>query len=231
VEGFLAMITRGTGKRHEAEIKRTPLSEFANIRSNGIKAFDIDEGDELGWVLRTRGNDDIILVTREGQSIRFNEKDATSRSRAAGGVKALVFKEGKPNDAVVTAAVVDEEASLLVVSAKGFGKRTKLDDYRVQGRGGSGILTMDVTDKTGVIVGAEVVENDDRLLVMTQNGKGIRIRVKEIRTTGRVAQGVKLIDLAASDQVRSIARIIQGADDGDLDADETAEETQDAPES
>jgi DNA gyrase subunit A len=230
VEGFLAMITRGTGKRHEAEIKRTPLSEFANIRSNGIKAFDIDEGDELGWVLRTRGNDDIILVTREGQSIRFNEKDATSRSRAAGGVKALVFKEGKPNDAVVTAAVVDEEASLLVVSAKGFGKRTKLDDYRVQGRGGSGILTMDVTDKTGVIVGAEVVENDDRLLVMTQNGKGIRIRVKEIRTTGRVAQGVKLIDLAASDQVRSIARIIQGADDGDLDPDETAEETQDAPE-
>jgi DNA gyrase subunit A len=223
VEGYLAMITRGTGKRHEAEVKRTPLSEFANIRSNGIKAFDIDEGDELGWVLRTRGNDDIILVTREGQSIRFNEKDATSRSRAAGGVKALVFKEGKPNDAVVTAAVVDEDASLLVVSANGFGKRTKLDEYRVQGRGGSGILTMDVTDKTGVIVGAEVVENDDRLLVMTLNGKGIRIRVKEIRTTGRVAQGVKLIDLGAGDSVRSIARIIQGADDGDIEGEEGEE--------
>jgi len=223
VEGYLAMITRGTGKRHEAEVKRTPLSEFANIRSNGIKAFDIDEGDELGWVLRTRGNDDIILVTREGQSIRFNEKDATSRSRAAGGVKALVFKEGKPNDAVVTAAVVDEDASLLVVSANGYGKRTKLDEYRVQGRGGSGILTMDVTDKTGVIVGAEVVENDDRLLVMTLNGKGIRIRVKEIRTTGRVAQGVKLIDLGAGDSVRSIARIIQGADDGDIEGEEGEE--------
>jgi DNA gyrase subunit A len=223
VEGYLAMITRGTGKRHEAEVKRTPLSEFANIRSNGIKAFDIDEGDELGWVLRTRGNDDIILVTREGQSIRFNEKDATSRSRAAGGVKAQVFKEGKPNDAVVTAAVVDEDASLLVVSANGYGKRTKLDEYRVQGRGGSGILTMDVTDKTGVIVGAEVVENDDRLLVMTLNGKGIRIRVKEIRTTGRVAQGVKLIDLGAGDSVRSIARIIQGADDGDIEGEEGEE--------
>ncbi len=225
VEGYLAMITRGTGKRHEAEVKRTPLSEFANIRSNGIKAFDIDEGDELGWVLRTRGNDDIILVTREGQSIRFNEKDATSRSRAAGGVKALVFKDGKPNDAVVTAAVVDEDASLLVVSANGYGKRTKLDEYRVQGRGGSGILTMDVTDKTGVIVGAEVVENDDRLLVMTLNGKGIRIRVKEIRTTGRVAQGVKLIDLGAGDSVRSIARIIQGADDGDVEGEEGEEST------
>lgn len=223
VEGYLAMITRGTGKRHEAEVKRTPLSEFANIRSNGIKAFDIDEGDELGWVLRTRGNDDIILVTREGQSIRFNEKDATSRSRAAGGVKALVFKDGKPNDAVVTAAVVDEDASLLVVSANGYGKRTKLDEYRVQGRGGSGILTMDVTEKTGVIVGAEVVENDDRLLVMTLNGKGIRIRVKEIRTTGRVAQGVKLIDLGAGDSVRSIARIIQGADDGDIEGEEGEE--------
>ena len=230
VEGYLAMITRGTGKRHESEVKRTPLSEFANIRSNGIKAFDIDEGDELGWVLRTRGNDDIILITREGQSIRFNEKDATSRSRAAGGVKALVFKDGKPNDAVVTAAVVDEDASLLVVSANGFGKRTKLDEYRVQGRGGSGILTMDVTDKTGVIVGAEVVENDDRLLVMTMNGKGIRIRVKEIRTTGRVAQGVKLIDLAASDKVRSIARIIQGADDGDIEGEESADDVNESAE-
>jgi DNA gyrase subunit A len=135
----------------------------------------------------------------------------------------LVFKDGKPNDAVVTAAVVDEEASLLVVSANGYGKRTKLDEYRVQGRGGSGILTMDVTDKTGVIVGAEVVENDDRLLVMTLNGKGIRIRVKEIRTTGRVAQGVKLIDLGAGDSVRSIARIIQGADDGDVEGEEGEE--------
>ncbi|HSI73957.1 MAG TPA: DNA gyrase subunit A [Fimbriimonas sp.] len=228
-EGFLTMVTRGTGPRRQAEIKRTALSAFANIRNNGLIAFDIEEGDELGWALKTRGIDDVILITREGQSIRFDEKDATSRSRAAGGVKAITFKEGKPNDQVVSAAVVDEECTLLVVSEHGYGKRTALDEYRIQGRGGSGILTMNCTDKTGEIVGAEVVENDDRLLIMTTKGKGIRVKVKEIRTTGRVAQGVKLINLASGDQVRSIARIIKSEDDGDLEVDETeAAVTEDA---
>jgi DNA gyrase subunit A len=224
-EGFLTMVTRGTGPRRQAEIKRTSLSAFANIRNNGLIAFDIEEGDELGWALKTRGTDDVILITREGQSIRFDEKDATSRSRAAGGVKAITFKEGKPNDQVVSAAVVNEECTLLVVSENGYGKRTALDEYRVQGRGGSGILTMNCTDKTGEIVGAEVVENDDRLLIMTTKGKGIRLKIKEIRTTGRVAQGVKLINLAAGDQVRSIARIIKAEDDGELEVEETEEAT------
>jgi DNA gyrase subunit A len=215
VDGYLAMVTSGCGKRHESEIKRTPLRDFANIRSNGLKAFDIDEGDELGWVLRTTGNDDIILVTRYGQSIRFNENDATARSRAAGGVKAMVFKSDAEDEQTVSAHVADDELTLLVVSENGFGKRTPISDYRVQGRGGSGILTMNCTDKTGRVVGAEVVTPDDKLLVMTQNGKGIRLRVKEIRETGRVAQGVKLIDLATGDHVRSIARIVQQADDGE----------------
>lgn len=216
-EGFLTMITRGTGEKHSAEIKRTPLSAFANIRNNGLIAFDIEEGDELGWALRTRGKDDVILVTREGQSIRFSEEEATSRSRAAGGVKAISFKEGNPDDKVVTAAVVDEELSLLVVSENGYGKRTKLDEYRVQGRGGSGILTMNCTEKTGKIVGAEVVEEDDKLLLMTTKGKGIRMRIKEIRATGRVAQGVRLVNMADGDQVASIARIVKGTDDGEVE--------------
>jgi DNA gyrase subunit A len=223
-EGFLTMVTRGTGPKRQAEIKRTTLAAFANIRNNGLIAFDIEEGDELGWALRTRGNDDVILITREGQSIRFDEKTATSRSRAAGGVKAITFKEGKPDDQVVSAAVVDEACTLLVVSENGFGKRTPMDDYRVQGRGGSGILTMNCTDKTGMIVGAEVVEDDDRLLIMTIKGKGIRLKVKDIRTTGRVAQGVKLINLASGDHIRSIARIIKGEDDGDLEVEEGEEQ-------
>ena len=214
-DGFLAMITKGTGPKHNAEIKRTPLSAFANIRNNGLIAFDIEDGDELGWALRTTGKDDIILVTREGQSIRFSEEDATSRSRAAGGVRAVQFKAGNPDDQVVTAAVVDEALSLLVVSENGFGKRTGLDEYRVQSRGGSGILTMNCTEKTGKVIGAEVVENDDRLLLMTHKGKGIRMKVKEIRTTGRVAQGVKLVNMTGDDQVASIARIVKGTDDGE----------------
>lgn len=224
-DGFLTMITRGTGAKDSAEIKRTPLSAFANIRNNGLIAFDIEEGDELGWALRTRGNDDVILVTREGQSIRFNETQATSRSRAAGGVRAIQFKEGNPEDQVVTAAVVDEELSLLVVSENGYGKRTKLDEYRVQSRGGSGILTMNCTDKTGLVVGAEVVEDDDKLLLMTTKGKGIRMRIKEIRATGRVAQGVRLVNLSSGDAVASIARIVKGTDDGEgdeVDSPETA---------
>jgi DNA gyrase subunit A len=217
VDGFLTMVTRGTGQKRYAEIKRTSLRDFSNIRNNGLIAFDIEEGDELGWALKTRGSDDIMLVTREGQSIRFSEKDATSRSRAAGGVRAISFKEDSAEDRVVTAAVVDDQATLLVVSDLGFGKRTPMTDYRVQTRGGSGILTMNCTEKTGKIVGAEVVENDDRLLVMTHKGKGIRMKVKEIRTTGRVAQGVKLVNLAAGDTVASIARIVKGTDDGDLE--------------
>lgn len=223
-EGYLTMITRGTGPKRVSEIKRTTLSAFANIRNNGLIAFDIEEGDELGWALRTRGNDDVILITHYGQSIRFNETVATSRSRAAGGVKAIVFKEDKPDDYVVSAGVIRPEATLLVVGSKGFGKRTNLDEYRVQGRGGSGILTMNVTEKTGKIVGAHIVEEDDRLLLMTQQGKGIRLRVKDIRLVGRIAQGVKLIDLAAGDEVRSIARVVQGTDDGELDDATVAEE-------
>ncbi|MBS1716357.1 MAG: DNA gyrase subunit A [Armatimonadetes bacterium] len=210
-DGFMTMITR------YGEIKRTPLSAFVNLRNNGLIAFDIEEGDELGWALKTRGNDDIILVTRNGQSVRFNEKQATSRSRAAGGVRAMRLKG---DDIIIGAGLVNENAELLVVGAGGYGKRTPLSDYRIQGRGGSGILTMNVTEKTGQIVGAEVVDADDRLLVMTVNGKGIRMKVKDIRVVGRVAQGVKLIDLAAGDQVRSIARIVQEADEGDIEDDD-----------
>lgn len=211
-EGFLSMVTR------KGEIKRTELSKFSNIRSNGLIAFNIEEGDELGWVLRTTGSQDIIMITREGQSIRFNETQARGRGRQAGGVRAVSFKND--DDHLVSAAIVRNEASLLVVGENGYGKRTMLEEYRVQGRGGSGILTMNVTPKTGRIVGAEVVEDDDRLLLMTTQGKGIRMKVKDIRMVGRIAQGVKLIDLAAGDQVRSIARIVQSADDGDADDDD-----------
>lgn len=228
-DGFLTMITRGTGPKHSSEIKRTPLKDFSNIRNNGLIAFDIEDGDELGWALRSRGTDDVILITREGQSIRFNEAEATSRSRAAGGVRAISFKTDE--DFVVSAAMVDETCELLVVSELGFGKRTPVADYRVQGRGGSGILTMNCTDKTGKVVGAEVVDDSDRLLVMTVKGKGIRVKVKEIRTTGRVAQGVKLIDMKDGDAVKSIARIVKSTDDGDTDDDDSeTTETGDAVE-
>lgn len=199
-QGFLTMITEF------GEVKRTALERFANLRSNGLNAFDIEEGDELGWVHQTSGEDDLIIVTREGKSIRFNENDVTARSRQAGGVRAM--RLGK-DDVIVSADIADEEMDLLVVGENGFGKRTAISEYRAQKRGGSGILTMNVTDKTGKIIGAEMVDDRDKLLILTTNGKGIRINVKGIRQVGRVAQGVKLINLADGDQVASMARLVQ----------------------
>ncbi len=207
-EGFLTMITR------RGEIKRTEMAKFANIRANGLIAFDIEENDELGWVLKTRGSDDVIIITHNGQSIRFNETQARGRGRTAGGVRAMTLKG---DDIIVSADGIRPEATLLVVGEKGYGKRTNLEEYRIQGRGGSGILTMNCTDKTGRIVSGEVVDDEDRLIVMTHNGKAIRMKVKDVRVTGRVAQGVKLINLAGGDSIRSIARVVQDADEGELE--------------
>lgn len=199
--GYLTMITR------KGEIKRTALSEFANLRSNGLNAFDLEPGDSLGWVLHTSGKDDVLLVTKAGLAIRFPETGVPVRSRAAGGVKAITL--GK-EDALVSACRVQPDALLLVVSENGFGKCTPLKEYRVQSRGGKGIFTMNVTRKTGNVVAAEVVEKDDKLILVTTNSKGIRLRVADLRITGRIAQGVKLIDLAEGDTVAAITRIVLG---------------------
>ncbi len=198
-EGYLTMVTRN------GEIKRTPLSEFTNLRSNGLNAFDLEPGDALGWVLHTSGNDEILLVTRAGLAIRFPETDVPIRSRSAGGVRAI--RLGK-NDALVSACRVVPNALLLVVSENGYGKCTPLKEYRAQSRGGKGIYTMNVTRKTGNVVAAEVVEKDDKLILITANAKGIRLRVSDLRITGRIAQGVKLIDLADGDTVSAVTRIV-----------------------
>ncbi len=205
-EGYLTLITK------LGEIKRTALSNFANIRSNGLIAFDIEKDDELSWAHKTSGNDDIIIVTRCGQSIRFAESTIKNRSRSAGGIRAITLKN---KDEIVSSAIIQPDASLLVVGENGFGKRTDLNEYRVQGRGGSGVLTMNCTEKTGLIVGAEVVNDDDRLLIMTTKGKAIRMIVKDIRIVGRITQGVKLINLGKDDAVRSIARVVADADEGE----------------
>jgi DNA gyrase subunit A len=205
-EGFFIMVTQN------GEVKRTPVANFQNIRSNGLRAFDIEQGDSLRWVLRSKGDQDVIIVTREGMSIRFNEQELTSRSRVAGGVRGIRLKKG---DQVVSAMLVDDEGlDVLAVGELGLGKRTTIDDYRRQKRGGMGIKTMNVTNKTGKVVGALIVSDEDRLAVMTTKGKTIRLRVNEIRRVGRIAQGVKLIDLAPDDRIASIARLITETDTG-----------------
>jgi DNA gyrase subunit A len=206
-EGFLIMSTK------LGEVKRTPIAAFANIRSNGLRAFDIEEGDELCWVMRSTGKQDVLFISRNGMSIRFNESALTGRSRAAGGVRGMRLK--KDDVMVASLLVEDPELDVLVVGENGLGKRTPLSEYRPQGRGGSGLITMNVTARTGKVVGAEIVEKDDQLVAMTQSGKAIRLRVKTIRTVGRIAQGVKLIDLKRDDEVVSIARVVTDAEDGD----------------
>ena len=222
-DGYLAMVTRGTGPKRSPEVKRTPLKSFANLRNNGLIAFDIEEGDELGWALRTRGDDDIILVCREGLSLRFNEKDLRERSRGAGGVRAFTFKPRNTEDYLVAATVAEDEKNLLVVSELGMGKLTPVQAYRPQNRGGQGNLTFKITEKTGRLIGAEVVDDDDKLLLTTTKGKGIRMRMKDIRQTGRVAQGVSLVRLGAGDFVAALARLVKGVDDGEIEDDSEEE--------
>ncbi|MCC6444330.1 MAG: DNA gyrase subunit A [Armatimonadetes bacterium] len=202
-KGFLVMATA------RGEIKKTALEEFEHIRSNGIKAFDIEDGDELRWATHTSGKNDIIMVTRKGMAIRFTEEDLRNAGRASGGVRGIVLQNG---DAVVSMDIARDKSDLLVAAENGLGKRTPLKEYRPQGRGGRGIQTMNITDRTGDVIDAKVVDKEDRVLLLTANGIGLKLRVAEIRSAGRATQGVKLINLDDGDQVTTIERIVRKAD-------------------
>ena len=197
-DGYMMMATE------MGEVKKTDLAEFHNLRSNGLRAFDIEEGDALRWVSISRGGDEVILVTRKGMSIRFSEKDLRSAGRAAGGVRGIRLAG---DDKVVGMTIVRSNCELLVATEKGFGKRTTLESYRSQTRGGKGIKTMNLSDKTGSIVETAVVDDSDKIVIITTNGIMLKIRVAEIRSCGRSTQGVKLINVSHGDSVGSLARI------------------------
>jgi DNA gyrase subunit A len=210
---YLVMGTR------RGEVKRIALSEFANLRANGLFAFDLEEGDELGWVQVTSGNDELVFVTRQGMSLRFHESDVRSMGRAAGGVRGIQL--GK-DDAVVALVKVYKDRDLLVISEKGYGKRTPFSEYRVQGRGGKGIITFNVTQRTGLLVDAKGVLPDDRIIAVTAQGKAIRVPVSQIRRTGRNAQGVRIMTPEQGDYVTALARIVQRIDDEGVEEGEEA---------
>ena len=203
VQGFLLMATEC------GEVKRTPLSEFTNLRNNGLIVFDIEENDALKWVAHTSGTDEVILVTRKGMSIRFSEEGITPRSRAAGGVRGIMLSEAK-DDLIVGMGIVQPDLDLLVIGERGISKRTPLKDYRSQTRGGKGILTMSLSEKTGDIVDAQIVSPEDRLLIMTREGITIHLRVDDIRSLSRNTQGVRAINVAEDDRVASVERMIDG---------------------
>ncbi len=200
---FVVMATR------KGIVKKTELMAFSNIRASGIKAIVFDEGDELIRARISGGQDDIFMATRSGQSIRFSENDVRAMGRAARGVKGISLS--KPDDEVVAMEVLPgdpEEAKLLrllSVSSRGYGKRTPLDDYRVQGRGGSGIINLKTGDKIGDLVSVRTVHQDDDVIVITNRGQLIRTNVNSISEMGRATQGVRVIRVDDGEDVQGVA--------------------------
>jgi DNA gyrase subunit A len=193
-------------------VKKTSLNEFSNVRKGGIIAIGIEPGDTLIDVKLTRGStgesdpgDDVVLITKDGMSIRFHESDVRSMGRAAGGVRGINLEKG---DALVAAAIVVSDAALLVAGENGIGKRTGFDEYRVQSRGGKGIITMKTGDKTGGVVGALTARDTDEIMLITVGGQMVRTNVKDIREAGRNTMGVKLVNLDAGDKLQAIAPVI-----------------------
>lgn len=199
-EGYLVMFTK------KGIVKKTLLEEYSNPRGKGVIAITLDEGDELIAVRKTNGQNDFIIGTREGLSIRFNEEDVRPMGRIARGVIGIRLQEG---DEVVSAEVIETNTTLLTVTEKGFGKRTALNEYPVQGRGGKGVISIKVTPKGGKAVGLIQVRDEDEVVMITNSGKLIRTVANNISILGRNTQGVKLMDVEPDDRVVSIGRVAE----------------------
>ena len=221
---YLLFCTRG------GKIKKTALSAYGNVRAVGLIGINVREGDELIDVQVTGGDEDVILATRNGLAIRFRESDAREMGRVTEGVRGIRLGEG---DRVIGMVVVArDEATLLVVSEAGMGKRSEIDAYRLQGRGGKGVINLKTTERTGKVVAIKSVVPGDQLMLITRNGVINRQRVDEIRVIGRATQGVRLVNLDENDSVMDVARVIpedpadassNGVPDGDAGDGERAD--------
>jgi DNA gyrase subunit A len=197
-------------------VKKTPLEQFDNIRASGIIAINLEEGDELIGVRTTDGEQQIVLSTREGQAIRFSEAEVRPMGRGTYGVAGMEIeknKKGEPLDEVVSIATSREGETLLTVSENGFGKRTEAAEYRLTHRGGKGVITMNVTERTGKVISVRQVGTDDQVVLITDHSKVIRLAVKQVRITGRNAQGVHLVRLDDIEKVRAVVPLAEGVED------------------
>jgi len=191
-------------------IKKTSLMAYANPRPSGIIAIALEEGDEVIGVRMVDGNQELILSTRNGQAIRFRDRDARPMGRDTYGVRGITLEKG---DEVVAMDLAVPGATLLAVAENGYGKRSSIDDYRLQSRGGKGIITMKTTEKTGKVTGVVMVGDEDQVILVTDRGKVIRIRMGEIRVIGRNTQGVRLIEHEEGERVSSVARLAEREED------------------
>ncbi len=199
-EGYLIMITK------KGTVKKTALSAYSNPRGKGIIAVSLDKGDELIGVRKTNGKNDIIIGSRNGLAIKFNEDDVRDMGRSARGVRGIRLVEG---DEVVAAEVAEEKTCILTVAENGFGKRTRIEDYPLQGRGGKGVISIKLTEKGGKVVGLLQVRDEDEVVMITSAGKLIRTTAENISVHGRNTQGVKLMDTAEEDKIVSIAKVVE----------------------
>jgi DNA gyrase subunit A len=190
-------------------IKKTSLSAYSRPRANGIFAITVREGDELLEANMTNGSSEVVLAKRSGKAIRFNEKTVRPMGRTASGVKGITLESD--TDEVIGMVCADTTAevqnTILVVSEKGYGKRTELDDYRITGRGGKGVKTMNITDKTGDLIAIKSVNDEDGLMIINRSGIVIRLKVSSLRVMGRATQGVRLINIKENDQIASVAKV------------------------
>jgi DNA gyrase subunit A len=204
-------------------VKKSNLSDYANVRRGGIIAIQIEDGDRLIDAKLTNGNNEIVLITKNGMSLRFHEEQLRDQGRNTVGVWGIRPEKG---DHVVAIAIVDPNSMLLVAGENGIGKRTPFDDYRRQSRGGKGIITMRTGEKTGEVVGALTVREADEIMLITNKGQMVRTRVKEIRETGRNTMGVKLMDLRNSEKLQAIAPVVSQVEEEEEQAAEpTAEKS------
>ena len=196
----------------KGQVKKTSLEQYSRPRSNGINAITIKENDELLEAKLTDGNSQVMLALKSGKAIRFEEAKTRPMGRNASGVRGIRLQHD--NDEVIgMVSVNDMESNILVVSSNGYGKRSRLEDYRITNRGGKGVKTISITEKTGDLVAIKNVDDTNGLMIINKSGIAIRMAVKNLRVMGRATQGVKLINLKESDSIAAVAKVVHEEDE------------------
>ena len=198
---FVIMATK------KGQVKKTSLEQYSRPRANGINAITIREGDELLEAKLTNGNSQILLAGRSGKAIRFEESKTRPMGRGASGVRGITLA-GPEDEVIGMVSVNDMDSNILVVSENGYGKRSDLEDYRITNRGGKGVKTISITEKTGRLVALKNVSDEDDLMIINKSGIAIRMSVSDLRVMGRATQGVRLINLKDNDSIAAVAKVM-----------------------
>ncbi|HHE65533.1 MAG TPA: DNA gyrase subunit A, partial [Bacteroidetes bacterium] len=205
---YVIMVTK------KGQTKKTSLEQYSRPRTNGINAITIKDGDELLEAKLTNGESQIMIAAKSGKSIRFEEGKTRPMGRNASGVRGIRLKDDK-DEVIGMVSISDDKSDILVVSEKGYGKRSSLEDYRITNRGGKGVKTINITDKTGELVAIKNVTDNDDLMIINKSGITIRMAVSDLRVMGRATQGVKLINIKDNDSIAAVAKVMH--DDEEID--------------